>query len=266
MRILALDVGTSVVKAAILDVATAEPVSPLIQVGLDLVRPTPEAMEVAADRLWSAVTAAARQAMCGVEIVDGIGLSCIAPVLLLLDARDSPLGPIRMPLDRRARTSARHVWAALGDEFLDTAGCRPLPAISAVCYRQQLLDEPYLVRNATSFLHLNGWLAFRMTGARAFDPANASLSGLYNTLTDRQWSEKWCDYFQVEPSWLPPVVGGDTTVGTLRPEVAVEFGVPPGVPVKLGTSDLCSAMLAAQAGPGDLLHIVGPTQVLATLA
>jgi sugar (pentulose or hexulose) kinase len=69
----------------------------------------------------------------------------------------------------------------------------------------------------------------------------------------------------VDPAWLPPVVCGSTTLGTLRPAVAAELGVPPGVPVKLGTADTSSAMLAAGMGPGDLLHTVGTTQVVAAI-
>jgi xylulokinase len=104
-----------------------------------------------------------------------------------------------------------------------------------------------------------------MTGEAAFDPANASFSGLYGTMTDRQWSPRWCDYFEVEGEWLPRVVSGDTTVGTVRAAVAAELGVPAGVPLKLGTADTSCAMLAAGVRPGDLMHEVGTTQVLAAL-
>src|SRR5262249_36101312 len=82
---------------------------------------------------------------------------------------------------------------------------------------------------------------------------------------DQQWSGRWCDYFDVEPPWLPPVRDASTTLGTLRPEVAAELNVPAGLPVKLGTADVASALLAAGIGPKDLLHIVGTTQVIAAL-
>ena len=62
MQILALDVGTSSVKAAILDVATATPVGPVARTSYELDHPTADAAEVPAERLWSAVTASAREA------------------------------------------------------------------------------------------------------------------------------------------------------------------------------------------------------------
>ena len=102
-----------------------------------------------------------------------------------------------------------------------------------LCYRQQLTLDPSLRSRVRSYLHANGWLGLRLTGERAFDRANASFTGLYGTLTDQKWSPRWCDYFQVDASWLPPVWCGSTTLGALRPSLAGELGVPAGIPVKL---------------------------------
>src|SRR5690349_8262332 len=109
MRILALDVGTSSVKAAVLDAASAEPIGPVARATYPLDHPTPEAAEVQPGRLWGAVTAAAREAALGVEGVEGVGLSCLTPALVLLDGRDQPLGPVWTHLDRRSRPAARQV-------------------------------------------------------------------------------------------------------------------------------------------------------------
>jgi sugar (pentulose or hexulose) kinase len=269
MRILALDVGTSSVKAAVLEVATAMPVGAIVKEAYELDHPTPEAAEVPAERLWSAAATAGRWAMAAYEdraAVEAVGLSCLTPALVLLDSADQPLGPFWIHLDRRARPAAREVWAEVGEEFLATTGNRPLPGgISVLCYRQQLAENPALRGRVRSYLHPNSWLGLRLTGERAFDPGNASFTGLYGTLTDQRWSPRWCDYFQVDPSWLPPVVCGSTTLGPLRPAAATELAVPAGVPVKLGTADTSCAMLAAGMEPGDLLHNVGTTQVLAAL-
>jgi xylulokinase len=266
MRILALDVGTSAVKAAILDAATGNPLGPIAHIAYSLDHPTPDACEVPADRLWHAIAAAAREASRSLDGIAAVGMAVLTPSLVLLDKADRPVAPIWTHLDRRSRPAARQVWAAVGDEFLATTGNRPLPGgITAVCWRQQLAADPYLSHRVHSYLHVNGWLGLHLTGEKRFDPANACFTGLYGTLTDRRWSERWCRYFEVEPSWLPPVVCGSTTLGSLRSAAANELGVPAGIPVKLGTADTSSAMLAAGMGLGDLLHTVGTTQVIATL-
>ena len=266
MRALALDVGTSSVKAAVLDVATAMPVGAVARVVYDLDYPTPDAAEIPPERLWSAVTAAGRAASEGIRGVEAVGLACLTPALVLLDRTHQPLGPIWTHLDRRARPVARQVWADVGTDFLAEIGNRPLPGgISATCYQQQLLEDPSLQKRVRRYLHVNGWLSLRLTGEPAFDPANASFSGLFGTLTNRAWSGHWCDYFRVDPSWLPDVVCGSTTIGALRPEAAAELGLSAGLPGKLGSADTSSAMLAAEMEVGDLLHTVGTTQVVAAL-
>src|SRR5262249_12928999 len=78
-------------------------------------------------------------------------------------------------------------------------------------------------------------------------------------------SQRWCSYFEVDPAWLPPILNANQIVGTLRSAVATELGVPAGLPVKLGTADTINAMLAAGMQSGDLLHIAGPTHLLAAL-
>ncbi|MBY0524396.1 MAG: FGGY-family carbohydrate kinase [Gemmataceae bacterium] len=266
MHILALDVGTSSVKAAVLDVARAAPVGPVAHIPYALDHPCPEAAEVPAERLWNAVASAAREATRRAPDVQAVGLSVMTPALVLLDSAEKPLRPIWTHLDRRARPAARQVWAAVGEEFLASVGNRPLPGgISAVCWRQLLADDPYLKHDVRSYLHVNGWLGLRMTGERAFDAGNASFTGLFNTMTDQHWSERWCEFFEVERTWLPPVVDGKATLGHVRAAAASELGVPAGVPLKLGLADTSSAVLAAGMEPGDLLHIVGTTQVLAML-
>lgn len=265
MNVLALDVGTSSVKAAVLEQAGGRPLAPPAKAEYGIDRPTPEAAEIPPDRFWGAIDRAAREAVAaaGAE-VEGVGLSCLTPALVLLDSGDSPLSPIWIHLDRRSRPVARRVWERDGQEFLDTVGTRPLPGgTSALCFAQQIATDRTLRGRVRHYLHANSWVGLRLTGERRFDPANASFSGLFGTLTDRQWSPRWCDYFGVDPGWLPEVVDGRTTLGGLRAEVAAAWGLKAGVPVKLGTADTTSAMLAAGCGPDDLLHSVGTTQVLA---
>jgi xylulokinase len=267
MHVLAIDVGTSSVKAAVLDQATGEPAAPPAKVACPVEYPGGDGAELDAGKLWAAVSEAAAKAVAaGGPRAEGVGLTGMTPALVLLDAADRVLAPIRIHSDRRSRPVARKVWAEVGEEFLATAGNRPLPGgISAVSYAQLVIERPDLSEQVRSYLHANGWIGLRLTGERRFDPANASFTGLFGTVTDRQWTRRWCDYFGVDPAWLPPVVDGRATLGGLRPEVAADWGLDAGIPVKLGTADTSSAMLAAGLGHDELLHSVGTTQVLACL-
>ena len=238
MNILALDVGTSAVKAAVLNAGTGVPVGAIARVGHTLDTPTPEAAEVPAQKLWQTVAAAARSAVVGSGVsgkagqdVQGVGLTCFTPGLVLLDKKDRPLRPIWTHLDRRARLAARQTCGAVGEEFLATVGNRPLPGgISVLCLREMYTLDPYLLHEIRSYLHVNSWLGFHMTGEKGFDPANACFTGLFGTMTDQKWSPRWCDYFEVDRLWLPPVISGSATLGTLhfRLRLPRNWASPPG--------------------------------------
>jgi xylulokinase len=159
---------------------------------------------------------------------------------------------------------ARKIQEESGDEFLAFCGNRPLPGgISALCFGQQILENPNLHRKVRHYLHANGWIGFLLTGARFFDFANASFTGLFDTLHSRQWSPRWCQRFGVELDWLPDVGCGSTTIGTLQSITAKEWGIPEGIPVKIGTADTSSGMMAAGMTKDDLFITVGTTTVLA---
>src|ERR1700688_2181004 len=101
MHLLALDVGTSSVKAAVLDTETGQAVSQIAHVRYELDAPVPEAAGVPAERLWQSVAAAGRAATRQAPDVDAVGLSVMTPALVLLDKADRPCAPIWTHLDRR---------------------------------------------------------------------------------------------------------------------------------------------------------------------
>ena len=268
MNVLALDVGPAAIQAAVLDTAAGKVVGGgPAQTDFAVATPGPDAAEVNWETLWQALAQAARAATRRAPEVEAIGMAVWTPGLVLVNHKDQPCRPIRLPSDRRARPAARQVDAVVGEELLASTGHRPIPgAMSAICLRQLLLQDPYLAHEIKSYLHINGWLGLHLTGERAFDPCNASCTGLYRTLRDQAWSPRWCDYFEIEPAWLPEVRSADDTLGTVRSAVAAELGVPPGIPVKVGASDIDSAILALDMKPGDLLHREGSTQLLAVMA
>src|SRR5579859_1282899 len=266
MHVLALDVGSTFVQAAVLDIETAKAFGTPARVDFTVDRPGPEAAEVPWERLWQALTQAARAAARHAPEVEAVGMAVLTPALVLVDQSDRPCRPIWIPSDRRARPAARQVDAVIGKELLASTGQRPIPgAMTAVGLRQLLLHDPYLAHEIKSFLHVNGWLGLHMTGERAFDRGNAGCTGLFGTLTDQAWSPRWCDYFEVEPAWLPQVRSANDTLGSLRSAVAAELGVPAGIPVKVGGADITAAILALDMKPGDLLHMEGATQMLAAV-
>lgn len=260
---LALDVGTSGVKAAVLEEPSGQPLSPIIKRSYPLEQPEPLAMVIQPDRLWTEVISAAREAIQG-QAVSGVGFSVFSPGFILLDAHHQPLTPIITHLDRRARPAARKVWSESGQEFLDANGNKPLPGgISVMVWMQLKAMDPSLSRRVRHYFHLNSWLAWKWTGETAIDPGNACFAGLTEWRQPGQWSQRWCDAFGVEQEWLPPIRDGGFTVGDVHPALMRELGLSQAPPVKIGLADTSSALCAAALVEQEILHVVGTTQVLA---
>ncbi|MFT3882533.1 MAG: FGGY-family carbohydrate kinase [Gemmatales bacterium] len=264
MHILAIDIGTSSVKAAVLKQASGQPVGPVAKAAYALLHTEPEMAAIDPEQLWQAMNSAVSQA-CQRQQVDGIGISSLTPCLVLLDQHDKPLLPFVTHLDRRARPTAKALDARLGTEFLRETGNRPLPGgISAIYFKHWTTQYPDQLRRVHRYLHLNSWIALKLTGQTGFDPGNADFTGLCRW-EDVTWSPEWCSQLGVMPSWLPAIVPGNTAIGGLRKEWADAWALPENIPVMLGVADTSSAILAADMEPGDLLHLVGTTQVLAIL-
>lgn len=264
MNVLAIDIGTSSVKAAVLDQASGQPVGPVAKSQYALHQPDADTAAILPDELWTAISQAVHHAANGQQ-VEGIGISCLTPCLVLLDQRDQPVLPFVTHLDRRARATAKMLDSRWGTEILRDTGNRPLPGgISAVFFKHWADAHPELVSLVRRYLHLNSWLGLKLTGNTAFDPGNACFTGLCEW-TDLTWSPVWCEQLGVMPGWLPAILPGNTTLGGLREEWAVAWSLPAGIPVKLGLADTSSAILASGMERGDLLHLVGTTQVLAIL-
>src|SRR5689334_21882896 len=102
MNILAIDVGTSSIKAAILEQAIGNPLGEIVHAAYPLQHPEVNAAVIEVDALWQALTQASRKVTANQQ-VQGVGVSCLSPCLVLLDDAGRPLTPFVTHLDRRAR-------------------------------------------------------------------------------------------------------------------------------------------------------------------
>jgi xylulokinase len=228
-------------------------------------QPEPGAATIDPDTLLAAAYAAERSVAVG-QVIDGIGLSVFSPGWLFLDQDFQPLTPIITHLDRRARLTARQLRASHGQFFLEETGNPILPGgISGVVGKHLLESTPHLRSRTRHFWHLNSWLCWQLTEQTAMDPGNAAFTGLCPAMKQWTWSPRLAEILALPLDWVPPIRDGRATIGQLSEKACTLLGVRPAIPVKLGVADTSSAVLAARLLPGELLHVVGTTQVLTLL-
>lgn len=262
MNLLGIDVGSSSVKAAVL--RNGNPHGRIVRAffktdhrGLRV--------EVPADRILKALADAVKQLGAPAKRVDAIGLTVMSPAWCAMDARGKALTPVVTHQDRRSVPEAREIERRVGlERHMQLAGNRPFPgSIGSTTWAWYQKYEPGRLAKVDLVGLLNTYLHRQLTGSRVIDPSNASFTGWYSTLDQSGWHEDLCDATGVAPALLPDVLEADRIAGRITKGAATRFGLTEGTPAMVGMIDTSAAMLLGPARPGQLLDVVGSTDVLA---
>ena len=267
MRVLALDVGSSSVKAAVL--SDGRLVTPIVR------RPVrtdfdPPRVEIPAGPLWRSVALAVRDLGPEARAADRIALDSMSPSCVLLDRAGDALTPLITHQDRRSVEEARAIERRFGaDEHLRLAGNRPFPGgIASTTLLWLRRNRPRLLARAATVGMGTTFLVARLTGARRIDPGQAAFLGLYDHARRSAGGPMACSADLCRPSGvragqLPEIRDGGEVAGTVLPAVARSLGIRSGTEVVVGVIDTSAAFLGAGAAPGRLLNSIGTTDVIA---
>ncbi len=218
-----------------------------------------------ADEWWRLIVSASRRAVGSGVVPAGriVAVSCTGQwsSTVPVDAAGLPVGDCLMWLDTRGAGMVRKAvggpiggyspsalvrWIRHSGGAPSTSGADPIGHILFIEHSQ-----PDVARSARWYLEPVDYLSMRFTGIAAASPA--SMAGAW--LTDNRHPRRLgYDPVLVKasgvPGWkLPPLVPTLSLLGEVRPSVAEELGLGPGVVVVAGTPDLHSAA----AGSGAVL-------------
>jgi xylulokinase len=262
MNLLGLDIGSSSVKAAVVN-DKGDPVGTIVHRAFDT-RRHGVSVEVEPKDMLAAVAGSIAAVGSAAKKVDFIALSVMSPAWVAMDARGKAITPIVTHQDRRSTAEAIDLVKRVGKKnYQSRAANLPIPGgISASTLAWFAAHQPAVLRKADLIGHLNTFLHRQITGARVIDPANASFTGLYRTLTQGGWDETLCHAAGAKLTQLPEVKESNTIGGTVSTKAAAGFALRGGTPMVVGIVDTSSAMLLAGAAPGKLLNVSGSTDVL----
>lgn len=250
--IVALDAGTSVLKAVAFDI-DGKPVA-LESRRNHYIEDGRGAAEQDMEQTWedaAAVISALAARLDGAEIV-GLAVTGQGDGTWLVDAAGESAGPALLWLDARAGSIIDEIRQDdAGRAIFTESGTGP-----AACQQSgQLLwlraNRPEQLSRTATALHCKDWLYFRLTGERATDPSEGCFT--FGSWRRRAYSDTVIDAFGLRPQahLLPPIVDGMTTHHPLSEAAAARLGIKAGTPVVLGYVDvLCSALGAGLYGTG----------------
>jgi xylulokinase len=139
----------------------------------------------------------------------------------------------------------------------------PWPAFKLQWFQRH---EPEVYRSTTSVLMPKDYVNFRLTGVRAFDLTEASLSFMMDPAT-YQWSPRLLAMLGLDADKLPPIRKPTELLGPVAAGAAAETGLRAGTPVIVGASDYPMALLGSGAcRPGRGSDVTGTSSIITVIA
>lgn len=267
--LLGLDIGSSSVKGVILDLTTGKPLaqasSPATE--LEISAPAPGWAEQHPDLWWEHVChviAALRASnAASLQSVKAIGIAYQMHGLVLVDDQARALRPAIIWCDSRAVPYGERACAKLGsDTCLRQFGNSPgnFTAAKLAWVKE---NEPEVLRQAAHFMLPGDYIALKLTGKVGTTRSALSEGVLWNFSKNTLASDV-LDAFDLPATLVPPIGDSVGVFEGVRPDVARELGLPPGVPVTYRAGDqpnnalalnvLRSGEVAANAGTSGVVY------------
>jgi xylulokinase len=253
--LLGIDVGTTAVKAILLDpdagvVAQAErPVT--------LHSDRPGWAEEDVTQWWDNATALSRELTADRRIV-AVGLSGMVPCVILQDEQGRPIRRSIQQNDARASREIAELTRELADaRVLERTGSAVTQQSVAPTVRWLQRHEPEAWAATRTIAGSYDTLVRLLTGERSTEANWALESGLYD-LEAGDWAHDILATVALEAERLPVVRRAHEVVGRVTPDASAQTGLPAGTPVVAGSADhVASAFSAGVVRDGDMLVKLG---------
>ena len=256
---LGIDIGTSGVKAVVLD--SHGSVVGQGTAALSVQRPHPLWSEQDPDAWWQATTAAVQAIDPSVRrSVRGVGLAGQMHGATLLDADDRPLRPAILWNDGRSFAQCAALERAVPN-LRSISGNIAMPGFTAPKLLWVREHEPEIFAKIATVLLPKDYVRLLMTGDKASDLSD-SAGTLWLDVGGRCWSDALLGACGLTQAQMPRLYEGTQITGTLTAAVAELWGIRQ-VPVAAGGGDnAAGAVGVGVVADGDALLSLGTSGVI----
>jgi xylulokinase len=256
---LGIDIGTSSVKAVIVDDADA--VVEQASAPLSVSRPQASWSEQNPADWWSATNTAVKSLSAKARAnVRAVGLSGQMHGATLLDASDKPLRPAILWNDGRSEKQCRDLEAAQPASRRIT-GNIAMPGFTAPKLLWVREHEPEIFAKTRTVLLPKDYVRLMMTGEKASD-ASDSAGTLWLDVAKRRWSPEMLAATGLTEAHMPKLYEGSDATGTLLPAVADAWGMSRVTVAGGGGDNAAGAAGIGVINPGDAFLSLGTSGVL----
>ncbi|MBS1884659.1 MAG: carbohydrate kinase [Actinobacteria bacterium] len=266
---LGLDIGSSAVKAILLDLERGVVAAASAPVALH--SPAAGWAEADTGEWWDAVSALVPQLLDAAEAdagaIEGVAVAGMVPALVALDAAGRPLRRAILQNDARATAEVARLRAELAgaDLLARTGSVLSQQSIApTLCWLRE--HEPATMAAASSLAGSYEWIARRLGAEPHLERNWAIESGLFEL--DGTPAADVIAAAEIDPGLLPPVREAGEAVGVVGEAAAGATGLRAGTPIFVGLADhVSSAYGAGMLDPGEVLvKLGGAGDILLTAA
>ena len=262
--LLAIDVGSTSIKAMAFDTSGHELASGRCATPVEK---TPEGLSYSTQVLWDAV----KTALC--ELMKELGKTDAYPAAIAvtgygndgvpLDKDDRELYPFISWRCTRFYPQFEKTMQEFGHRrIFDCTGvqARPVDVVHKLMWLND--NHPEVLAGTSSFLMMQDYINFRLTGEKATDPTVVFTTSMFDPLTEG-WSKDIADYAGIDTGIFAEVKHSGEPVGKVTKAAAAETGLPEGLPVILGGWDIeCASFSTGTFRKGSLMDILGSWETL----
>jgi xylulokinase len=242
---LGIDIGTSGVKAALVDERGR--VKRATTAAHPLFTPRPGWAEQKPQDWWKSTISALKKLLpsTGVQAsqIASVGLSGQMHSSVFLDRANKVIRPALLWCDGRTTEECREITRRVGEERLSEWVGNPAFegfTLSKVLWLKK--HEPAAFARLEKVVLAKDYIRYRLTGALASEPSDASATLMYDTARHR-WSEAIMEALELDSHILPDLGGSTEILGTVTRAAARTTGLLEGTPVVGGGADnACGAV------------------------
>jgi len=265
MNWMGIDVGTSGLKALVVDENGRVIASSLVEYGMDT--PKPGWAEQDPAQWWKALLHAVQELKSKVpELADslaGIGLTGQMHSSVFLDEKFNVLRPAILWCDQRPAKECEEITRRIGfGRLVNLTLNRALTGFTLPKLLWLKNNEPKNFRRLKHLLVCKDYIRLKLTGELATEVSDASGTLMFD-VKKREWSWNLIELLKIDPGILPECYESPEVTGEMTKSASKHLGLPQGIPVVGGAGDQAAGAVGnGIVEPGAVLVSVGTSGVI----
>ena len=261
--LLGLDLGSSSVKASLLDAHSGRSIASKAFPEEEMPMSSPEKgwAEQDPEMWWKYVQQVSKHVLNEAEVKKGelqaIGIAYQMHGLVVVDREQKVLRPSIIWCDSRAVGIGQKAFDSLGEDYCLPHLLNSPGNFTASKLRWVIENQPEVAAKIDKIMLPGDFIAMKLTGEILTSETGLS-EGIFWDFKENGLSQKVLDQYQIPNSWIPEAVPSFSVQGKVKAEISESTGIEAGIPVCYRAGDQPNNAFSLQVlKPGELATTAG---------